>query len=192
MDFVDFQVTVNDDNQIGNGSDEVSSITSLDSLINDTENLEDDVTTYDQFEEVSKSIDNALSEAFDESLKRVHDFEEISNFCESSEEEEEEEAEIDDFKNVEKRIDKVKDKLHRPNGEDSINSFVYAVLYGVRFLKTEKIYELQENLVAHLFLKLFENKYKFKLADSSYFLRAYKLKRKFQHLSLKNTKKRQL
>lgn len=92
MDFVDFQVTVNDDNQIGNGSDEVSSITSLDSLINDTENLEDDVTTYDQFEEVSKSIDNALSETFDESLKRVHDFEEISNFCESSEEEEEEEA----------------------------------------------------------------------------------------------------
>ena len=121
MDFVDFQVTVNDDNQIGNGSDEVSSITSLDYLINDTENLEDDVTTYDQFEEVSKSIDNALSEAFDESLKRVHDFEEISNFCESSEEGE---AEINDFKNVEERIDKVKDKFHIPNGEDSINSFI--------------------------------------------------------------------
>lgn len=93
-------------------------------------------------------------------MKRVHDFEEISNFCESSEEGE---AEINDFKNVEKRIDKVKDKFHLPNGEDSINSFIYAVLYGVRFLKTEKNYELQENLVADLFLKLFENKYKFKL-----------------------------
>ena len=45
----------------------------------------------------------------------------MSNFCESSEEGE---AEINDFKNVEKRIDKVKDKFHIPNGEDSINSFI--------------------------------------------------------------------
>ena len=67
--------------------------------------------------------------------------------------------------------------------------------------------EPQETIGSGLFLKLFENKDKFKLeldnhkfnfqcmeinyilADSSYFLRVYKLRKKFRHLSLKNPKK---
>ena len=67
--------------------------------------------------------------------------------------------------------------------------------------------EPQETIGSGLFLKLFENKDKFKLeldnhkfnfqcmeinyilANSSYFLRVYKLRKKFRHLSLKNKKK---
>ena len=57
----------------------------------------------------------------------VEQFDEISNFCESSEEE----GEVDEFKDVGKRIEKFEETLHPivdANNKDDQNSFVYAIL----------------------------------------------------------------
>ena len=85
-------------------------------------------------------------------------------------------------------------------------------MYALRFDISEKVNicpekELQETIGADLFLKLFKNRYKFKLeldnqkfnllrmeingvlADSSYFLRVNELRKKFRYLSLKIPKK---
>ena len=136
----------------------------------------------------------------------VEQFDEISNFCESSEEE----GKVDEFKDVGKRIEKFEETLHPivdANNKDDQNSFVYAILYALRFDISEKVKvctekELHETIGADLFLKLFENRDKFKLelnnwkfnllcmeindvlADSSYFLRVYKLRKKIRYVSL--------
>ena len=141
----------------------------------------------------------------------VEQFDEISNFCESSEEE----GKVDEFKDVGKRIEKFEETLHPivdANNKDDQNSFVYAILYALRFDISEKVKvctekELHETIGADLFLKLFENRDKFKLelnnwkfnllcmeindvlADSSYFLRVYKLRKKIRYVSLKSPKK---
>ena len=122
---------------------------------------------------------------------------EISNFCETSEDE----NEVDDFKDVEKRIEKFEEMLY-PSGDDKSenNSFVYGILFALRFNVPYKIdvcdeKEIQETIEDHLFLKLFENRDRFQLelnnrkfnlqcieineilADSSYFLRIFELRK---------------
>ena len=116
-----------------------------------------------------------------------------------------EEGEVDEFKYVGKRIEKFEETLHPivdVDNEDGQNSFVYAILHALKFDISEKVNvctekELQETIGADLFLKLLENRDKFKLeldnwkfnllcmkiidvlADSSYFLRVYELKKDF-------------
>ena len=134
-------------------------------------------------------------------MREAEQFHEVSNFCESSEEE----GEADVFKDVGKRIKKSEETLHPTvdaDNEDGQNSFVYATLYALGFDISEKVdvcteKELQETIGTDLFLKLLENRDKFKLeldnwkfnllcmkiidvlADSSYFLRVYELKKDF-------------
>ena len=55
---------------------------------------------YRNFENVTKPVDETLAEEFDESMHEIENVDEVSNFCESSEEE----GQIDKFKDVEKRI----------------------------------------------------------------------------------------
>ena len=126
-----------------------------------------------------------------------------------------EEGEVDEFKYVGKRIEKFEETLHPivdVDNEDGQNSFVYAILHALKFDISEKVNvctekELQETIGADLFLKLFENRDKFKLeldnrkfnlmcieindvlADSSYFLSVCELRKKFRSLSLKSPKK---
>ena len=132
-------------------------------------------------------------------MREVEKFDEVSNFCESSEEE----GEVDEFKDAEKRIEKFEETLHpviANGGGEETNSFVYAVLFALRFGVSEKFKvctenELQETIGSSLFLKLFENKDKFKLelcshkfnlhcmeindilVDSNYFFRVYELRK---------------
>ena len=122
---------------------------------------------------------------------------------------------MDEFKDVGKGIEKFEEMLHpvTANGsEEETNSFVYTDLFALRFDVSEEFkvcteIELQETISSSLFLKLFENKDSFKLeldnhkcnlqymeindilANSSYFLRVYELRKKLRHLSLKNPKK---
>ena len=51
------------------------------------------------FENVSKPVDETLAEEFNKSMREVEKFDEVSNFCKSSEKE----GEVDEFKDVEKR-----------------------------------------------------------------------------------------
>ena len=196
MDFIDFEATVASDKEVGS-KDEVSDVDSLKSFIDNKTEIEEDRTCYYKFENATKSIGETIAEEFDESMHEIEDLKEVSNFCESSEEEDE----IDEFKEVEKRIEKFEETLHPSavGGEEGANnSFVYAILFALKFDVSEKLdvcneKELQETIGYNLFLKLFENRDEFRLeldnhkfnlqcmeinetlAASSYFLRVYKL-----------------
>ena len=214
MEFIDFEATVASDNEVGS-KDEVSDIDSLQSFIVDdkieVEEEDSSRTFYRNLENVTRSLNETLAEEFDESMWEVEKFDEVSNFCESSEEE----GEVDEFKDVEKGIEKFEEMLHpvtANSSEEETNSFVYTDLFALRFDISEEFkvcteIELQETIGSSLFLKLFESKDSFKLefdnhkcnlqymgindilANSSYFLRVYELRKKFRHLSLKNPKK---
>ena len=133
-------------------------------------------------------------------MREIENFDEVSNFCESSDKEEDQ---IDEFKDVEKRIKKFEETLHpiATDGEEkTINSFVYTILFALRFDVFEKHYvctenEQQEAIDSGLFLKLFDNKDRFMLeldshkfnlqcmeinyilANASYFLRVCEFKK---------------
>ena len=173
MDFIDFEATVASDNEVGS-EDEVSDVDSLKSFIDDKTEIEEDRTCYYKFENATKSIDETLAEEFDESTRNIENLNEVSNFCESSEEE----GEIDEFKDVEKRIEKFEEKLHPSaagDEEGAINFFVYAILFALRFDVSEKLdvcsdKELQETIESNLFLKLFVNRDRFMLELDSHIL----------------------
>ena len=199
MEFIGFPASVEDN---AGSEDEVSDVDFLKSFVDDLDaEDENDRRFYRNFENIARPVDEALREEFDESMREAEQFHEVSNFCESSEEE----GEADVFKDVGKRIKKSEETLHPivdADNEDGQNSFVYATLYALGFDISEKVdvcteKELQETIGADLFLKLLENRDKFKLeldnwkfnllcmkiidvlADSSYFLRVYELKKDF-------------
>ena len=112
-DFIDFEVSVEDNNQNEEKDDEVSDsdLDSLKSFIDDNDEIENDRTFYQKFENVTTSIDDVLKEEYD---KSIIDFQKIdvSHFCKTSEEE----IEIVEFKDSEKRIEKFKETLFSPKG----------------------------------------------------------------------------
>ena len=199
MDFIDFEATVASDNKVSS-EDDVSDVNSLKSFIDDKTEIKEDRTCYFKFKNATKSIDETLAEEFGESMRNIENLNEVSNFCKSSKEK----GEIDEFKDVEKRTEKFEETLHpsaEGDEEGAINSFVYAILFVLRFEVSEKLdvcsdKELQETIGNDLFLKLFVSRHRFRLeldhhkfnfqcmeineilASSSYFLRLYELKKK--------------
>ena len=105
-DFIDFEVSVEDNNQNEEKDDEVSDsdLDSLKSFIDDNDEIENDRTFYQKFENVTTSIDDVLKEEYDKSIVDIQKID-VSNFCETSEKEIE--IEIDEFKDTEKRIKKI-------------------------------------------------------------------------------------
>ena len=94
-DFNDFDVSVEDNKQNEEKDDEVSDsdLDSLKSFIDDNDEIENDRTFYQKFENVTTSIDDVLKEEYDKSIVGIQKID-VSNFCETSEEE----IEIDEFK----------------------------------------------------------------------------------------------
>ena len=128
-DFIDFEVSVEDNNQNEEKDDEVSDsdLDSLKSFIDDNDEIENDRTFYQKFENVTTSIDDVLKEEYDKSIVDIQKID-VSNFCETSEEE----IEIDEFKDTEKRIEKFEETLFQvsmgnDDDENNYNSFVNAV-----------------------------------------------------------------
>ena len=158
-------------------------------------------------------VDETLEEDYEKSLVDIENLE-CSDFCETSEEE----GEIDEFKDVEKRVEKFKETLlplPSKNENDNINSFVNAILFPIRFDLEEKtntcsLSDLRQELPMenNLFFQL--NKEKFSLtldnqkfntqchkiigvlAAYGYFLRVFELKGKFCCLIIKNPKKQNI
>ena len=69
-DFSDFEVSVEDSNTNEENDDKVSDseLDSLKSFIDDNDEIENDRTFYQKFENVTTSIDNVLKEEYDKSL----------------------------------------------------------------------------------------------------------------------------
>ena len=155
-DFIDFEVSVEDNNQNEEKDDEVSDsdFDSLKSFIDDN-----DRTFYQTFENVTTSIDDVLKEEYDKSIFDIEKID-ISNFCETSEEE----VEIDEFKDIEKRIEKFKETLFpvstdNDDDENNYNSFVNTIFFAIRFKIEQKtdlcsLAELKESVDNNLFIQL--------------------------------------
>ena len=102
MELIDFQAS--DEDNAGS-EDEISDVDSLKSFVDDLDaEDENDRTFYRNFENVTRPIDEALREEFNESMPEAEQFDEVSNFWESSEEK----GEVDEFKDVEKELKSLK------------------------------------------------------------------------------------
>ena len=209
--FIDFEVGL--ESPTNDPDDEVSEYPdSLESFIDDDD--EDDLlfsrSFYHKFENVNVSVDETLEEQYKRSVVGIEDHE-CSNFCETSGEE----GEIDEFKDVEKRVEKFEETLlplPSENENENVNSFVNAILFAKMFdlegkTNTCSSSDLWQELLIedNLFFQL--NKEKFSLtldnqkfntqchkingvlAAYGYFLRALEFKGKFRHIIIKNPKK---
>ena len=212
--FINFEVGVesptNDpDNEVSEYSDSFESFMDDD----DEDNALLSRSFYHKFENLNVFVDETLEEDYEKSLVDIENLE-CSDFCETSEEE----GEIDEFKNVEKRVEKFKETLlplPSKNENDNINSFVNAILFPIQFDLEEKtntcsLSDLRQELPMenNLFFQL--NKEKFSLtldnqkfntqchkiigvlAAYGYFLRVFELKGKFRCLIIKNPKKQNI
>ena len=216
-DFNDFDVSVEDNNQDEEKDDEVSDsdLDSLKSFIDDNDEIENDRTFYQKFENVTTSINDVSKEEYAKSIVKIQNID-VSNFCETSEEEIE--IETDEFKDTEKRIEKFKETLFpvstdNDDDENNYNSFVNAIFFAIRFNVEQKndlcsLAELKELVDNNLFIQLNQEKFNIILdyqnfnnqchevivflAKRGYFLTVFELKTKFRHLVLKNPKNKTL
>ena len=125
--FIDFEAItqgqdepamIDDDEEEETKEEQVSDLESLKSFIDDENETENDRSFYQQFDNVNNSIEETLKEEYDRSLVDIGNFNDFSNFCESSQDE----GEIDEFNDSEKRLEKFKDTLF-PTSNDEINTF---------------------------------------------------------------------
>ena len=129
------------------------------SFIDDNDEIENDRTFYQKFENVTTSIDDVLKEEYDKSIVDIQKVD-VSNFCETSEEEIE--IEIDEFKDTEERIEKFKETLFpvsMVNDENNYNSFVNTIFFAIRFNIEQKTdlcssAELKESVDNNVFIQL--------------------------------------
>ena len=114
-DLIDFEVSVESKNKNEQSEDEVSDsdLDSLKPFIDDNDEIENDRTFYQKFQNVTTSIDDVLKEEYDKSIVDNQKID-VSNFCERSEE-----IEIDEFKDTEKGIEKSKETLFSVSTEDN-------------------------------------------------------------------------
>ena len=128
-DFIDFEVSAEHNNKNKEKEDELSDsdLDSLKSFIDDNDEIENNRTFYQKFENLTTSIDDVLKQEYYKSIVDIQKID-VSNFCETSEEE----IEIDEFKDTEKRIEKFEETLFQvsmgnDDDENNYNSFVNAV-----------------------------------------------------------------
>ena len=89
-------------------NDEENELSDIDSFIYDIEKEDDDVAFYRQLQNISKLIDQTLQEEYDLSFTEIENFNDFSNFSESSEDEL---APVDEFKDSNKRLEKFEGTL---------------------------------------------------------------------------------
>ena len=145
--------------------DEVSDFSDVfgNSFIDDTDQ-DTDVNFYRDFTNAENDIKQVLQETYEESLKDLNNFDEISNLCYGSEED----LEIDDFKNSEVDIKKFEDTLFPKVDKESQkvhNQICYTILYASKFDKNKStdecnVTEFQKTINCDLIDKLF-NKFEF-------------------------------
>ena len=113
-----------------------SDVDSISSLI-DVEEQGNGTDFYHNFNNVKTDIKQALKNEYDEGIKDLQDFDEISNLCQISEDE----AEIENFEKASEKIKAFTESLlpniESENGTEQ-NNFIRVILYALRFDKTNK------------------------------------------------------
>ena len=162
---------------------------------------------YRQLENIYKPIDQTLQEEYKLSLAKIENFDDFSNFCESSEDES---GPVDEFKGSNKRLEKFEETFITKS--ENHNTFPDAIFYGVRFNTTEKSNICSDNdfkeEIKNVFNKIDREKFQFELnnqkfnqqcldlnqilSEYGYFLRVYELKNKFRELRLTDSSQQKI
>ena len=135
-DLIDFEVSVESKNKNEQSEDEVSDsdLDSLKPFIDDNDEIENDRTFYQNFQNVTTSIDDVLKEAYDKSIVDNQKID-VSNFCERSED-----IEIDEFKDTKKGIENLKKPFFQSQQKtmmmmkNNYNSFVGAIFFAIIYV----------------------------------------------------------
>ena len=127
--YINFEAEAEDieQDEVSNLSDNESENSFIDDQDQDT-----DVNFYTGFTNVENDINQVLQDSYNESLKDIDNFDEISSLCYGSEEE----SEIDDFKNFKASLQKFEETLFpRVDDEDHKvhDQICYVILYALRF-----------------------------------------------------------
>ena len=135
-DFIDFEVSVENKNKNEESEDEISDsdLDSLKPFIDDNDEIENDRTFYQSFQNVTTSIDDVLKEEYDKSIVDNQKID-VSNFCERSED-----IEIDEFKDTKKGIENLKKTFFQSQQKtmmmmkNNYNSFVSAIFFAIIYV----------------------------------------------------------
>ena len=135
-DLIDFEVSVESKNKNEQSEDEVSDsdLDSLKPFIDDNDEIENDRTFYQSFQNVTTSIDDVLKEEYDKSIVDNQKID-VSNFCERSED-----IEIDEFKDTKKGIENLKKPFFQSQQKtmmmmkNNYNSFVSAIFFAIIYV----------------------------------------------------------
>ena len=134
-DLIDFEVSVESKNKNEQSEDEVSDsdLDSLKPFIDDNDEIENDRTFYQNFQNVTTSIDDVLKEEYDKSIVDNQKID-VSNFCERFED-----IEIDEFKDTKKGIENLKKPffqsqqktmmMMKNNYNSSVSAIFFAIIY---------------------------------------------------------------
>ena len=112
MDFIYFEAIVDDDvYDDENEADFCVEKNEIDFV--DDSDMSDNVCNYYRFENVIRSVENALEDPIIESSTDLENSNDVSNFCNNSDEEV---VEIDDFERSNEKVNKFEESLLIPHG----------------------------------------------------------------------------
>ena len=169
--------------------------------------MSDNVCDYYRFKNVTRSVQNALEDAFIESSADLKNSNHISIFCDNSDEEV---VKVDDSERSNEKENKFDKSLLIHHGQDLVDSLLYSIFFAVPFWKSKNLCsdnEIVEVLSSDLYNQLCNEEdffqlvlayHKFErqcfrinkiLSKQSHFLRVFEQKKKFYNLLTKNSKK---
>ena len=109
-------------------------------FIDDSSVIEESVSDYYGFTNVSREYDDAIQDSFS-----GFDYnQEANNYCNDDDELFDE---IDEFKDFKSRVEKFKKTLINPQGFNNENSFFYSILYTVRYHLTNKFDDVDDEQI---------------------------------------------
>ena len=125
-------------------------------FIDDSSVIEESVTDYYGFTNVSRQYDDAIQD----SLLDFDYNQEANNYCQDDDELFDE---IDEFNDFKLRVEKFKKTLISPQGLENENSFFYSILYAVRYHLIGKIDDVDdEQIKADVGVEIYDKFYSLK------------------------------
>ena len=210
-DFLLTEAAVDEDSTTADVDDEgnIVNMTLSDEEFIDDSVIEQSVTDYYGFTNVSRDYTDAVQDSFSD-----FDYDqEANNYCA---EDDLNDIKIDDFRDYKSRVDKFAKTLLNPQGFNNKDSFFYSILFAIRYRLTDKfdIVDNDEQIKADIGAEIFDEIYPLKnilkldldilnfenqctkinqiLNKNNLFLRVFEFKQKFHCLISQDPEKKKL
>ena len=194
-DFILREADHDEDDEIDNDEGNYVMTESDNEFIDDETEFDQNPFSYYNLTNVEKSYDDTMNEC----LENFNFNQEANNYISDDLP-----GDIDEFDNFENKIDKFVKELYFP-GEQNENSFLFAVLYAIRYYLTEQLDKVEDDFFSSNSLTVYERLYAVKdklkldlklssfedqcfiinhiLNKSNLFLRVYEQKKKFRYIT---------